>query len=192
MHDRIIFFILVAVLFVSTGLWTYFDVIENGDEMEKLEKEYNVIENNFIMLSQIEEGYDEVKERHVSKIIEFDSLKTTIPDFDTYANVIEKIREIAEKQSITIESFHPKMEDSFPALKTKLNYTQKHIERRPIQLRIYGNYLTIGSFVEEILKIEKIVNVYTMNLETELNNSEILSCDIVLFAYIIFDELRKT
>jgi len=192
MNDRNIFFALITILVISTSMWIYYDVMENGKEINKLEKKYSGIENNFIMLAQIEESYDEVKQKHSDTIEYFDSLKTTIPTFDKYTNVLEKIRRLANKQAITIESFHPKMDDSFPALKTKLKYTQKHVERRPIQLRLYGTYFTIGAFLEEILKFDKIVNIHSLNLETELSDANMLSCDLVLFAYIFFDEYRKS
>ncbi len=192
MNDRNIFFALITILVISTSMWIYYDVMENGKEINKLENKYSGIENNFIMLAQIEESYDEVKQKHSDTIEHFDSLKTTIPTFDKYTNVLEKIRRLANKQAITIESFHPKMDDSFPALKTKLKYTQKHVERRPIQLRLYGTYFTIGAFLEEILKFDTIVNIHSLNLETELSDANMLSCDLVLFAYIFFDEYRKS
>ena len=166
--------------------------MQKGDKIGELENEYAGIEKNFLILAKIEESYDDVKKRHLDQTLEFDSLKLTIPGFDTYAEVIQSIRAIANKQAIKIESFLPEMDDSFPALKTKLNYTGKHIERRPIQLRLYGNYLTIGLFLEEILRLEKTVNIHSIHLETVLNESEILSCDLVLFAYIYFDEYKKT
>jgi len=118
-------------------------------------------------------------------------LKATIPTLDTYANVIEEVRKIADKQSLKIESFRPEMDDSYPALKTKLNFTELHIERRPIQLRVYGNYFTIGSFLEEILELNEIINIHSIQIETELSESNIISCDLVLFAYIYFEKNRK-
>lgn len=191
MNERLIFFSLISLLTTTTLWWVYADVVQNGSEIEELENEYAGIEKNFLILAEIEESYDDVKKRHSDQSLEFDSLKLSIPGFDTYAEVIQSIRGIASKQDIKIESFHPEMDDSFPALKTKLNYTGKHIERRPIQLRLYGNYMTIGSFLEEILRLEKTVNIHSIHLETELNKSKILSCDLVLFAYIYFDEYKK-
>ena len=192
MNERLIFFSLISLLITSTLWWVYADVMQNGGKIGELENEYAGIEKNFLILAKIEESYDDVKKRHLDQTLEFDSLKLTIPGFDTYAEVIQSIRAIANKQAIKIESFLPEMDDSFPALKTKLNYTGKHIERRPIQLRLYGNYLTIGLFLEEILRLEKTVNIHSIHLETVLNESEILSCDLVLFAYIYFDEYKKT
>ncbi len=186
-----IFFSLISLIIISTLWWLYTDVWMNGAKTDELEKKMIAIEKNFQMMAQIEESYDDVKNRHMIQTREFDSLKTTIPGYDTYAEVLQSIRDIANKELITIESFHPEMDDSFPALKTKLKFTGKHIERRPIQLRIYGNFMTIGSFLEEILQLEKIVNIHSIHLETELNNSELLSCDLVLFAYIYFDDNKK-
>ncbi|MFQ6607317.1 MAG: type 4a pilus biogenesis protein PilO [Fidelibacterota bacterium] len=191
MHDRLIFYALVSMLVISTVWWVYADVVENGTEIKRLEKNLTSIDNNFIMLAKIEESYEDVKEKHAEQIVGFDSLKAFIPTFDAYAEVLEAIRSTANKQAINIESFHPELDDSFPALKTKLTFTKKHIERRPIQLRIYGNFMTIGSFLEELLQLEKTVNIYSILIETELNDSEILSSDIVLFAYIFIDESKK-
>ena len=192
MHDRTVFFSLISLIIISTLWWIYADVWKNGSETIVLEKKMDGIEKNFLMMAQIEDTYDEVKNRHTIQTREFDSLKATIPGFETYAEVLQSIRELANKQGITIETFHPEMDDSFAALKTKLKFTGKHIERRPIQLRVYGNFLTIGSFLEEILRLEKTVNIHSIHLATDLNNSEILSCDLVLFAYIYFDEYKKT
>jgi len=191
MNDRIIFFSLISVFIISTFWWLYLDVWQYGGEISGLEKKLSGIEDNFIMLAQIEESYDEVKERHSTIISRFDSLKATIPTLDTYANVIEEVRKIADKQSLKIESFRPEMDDSYPALKTKLNFTELHIERRPIQLRVYGNYFTIGSFLEEILELNEIINIHSIEIETELSESNIISCDLVLFAYIYFEKNRK-
>ncbi|MBL7046654.1 MAG: type 4a pilus biogenesis protein PilO [Candidatus Marinimicrobia bacterium] len=183
---------MITVLLLSTGWWGWSDLWKNGSYIRQKEKELRNLEMKFNKLSDVKDSYSIVKEKYGTCLVEFDSLTGKIPDRDSFVNVFEDIRKIAEKQNIQIKSFSPILEDSYPAIKYKLKKTGKHIERYPIQIQLLGNYLTIGAFLEEIISLPTVVNIRSIGLETELESGGVLTCELVLYAYMVLDEVKKS
>ena len=123
-----------------TGVW------KNGNQIRQQEKELTKYVERFEKLSDVRESYSDVKTRHSINASNFDSLRTIIPDRDSFVALLEEIRLIAEQQNIEVKSLSPTLEDSYPSIKDKLSFINKHIERYPVQMSIFGDFLTIGAF----------------------------------------------
>jgi len=190
MNYRNTFFILVFTLFVATAWWVWANIYVNGQQIDYHKKELAKLEKQFQDLIEVQESYDKVKARHQSKLAEFDTLKTVIVyGQDAYIRHLEGIRNLAQKQNIQISTLSPSMEDSFPAIKSQLRFTKKHIERYPVQIRMLGDFLTIGAFLEELLALPVTVNIGRISMETELTSAGNLACEIILYTYVFLDQM---
>jgi Tfp pilus assembly protein PilO len=191
MHSRLTFFALLIVLILATLTWIWYDFVVFGRQITEKENRIEKIDRDFEKLNDIKDDFSTIQAKYDSSLAEFDTLKKVIPEPKDYVTVLETIRSIAKKQDIEIESFRPIQEDTFPAIKYLLTFTGKHLVRRPIQMRISGDFLTIGTFLEEVLKMKSAVNIESLTIETELNEGGILTCDLVFFSYMFLENVSK-
>ncbi len=192
MHSKTIFYGLLSALLIIAVVWGRIVVWGYGVEIRVQEDALDHLEENFIKLATAEETYDEIKNRYKDQLSQFDSLKQGIPNRDTFVSVLEEIRTIAEKQHLEIVSLSPVLEDSFPAIKYKLSFTGKHVERYPVQLQVLGDYLNIGAFLSEISSQKAIINFSRIHIASELEADSKLSCKVTLFTYMFLENVRNT
>lgn len=190
MHRKKIFYSLLVFLILSTSVWIWADWIIIGGKNREYKKKIDIFNQRFTELENVSETYPELKKMYDIRISDFDSLKFKIPDNAAYVSVLESIRDLAKRQNVQIISISPNLSGTYPAIKSHLKFTGKHIERYTVQLQIYGDYLSIGAFLEEILSMPMIVNVGKISLETELEEGYGLSCELLLYTYIFFDEVK--
>lgn len=192
MTERIKFYVFLSVFILVTGWWLLADIWRNGGQIRAYGKELARLDRESQELLQLMENHADLKQSYGSTLIQFDSLRVKIPDRDSYVKVLENIREIARMQNIEIVTFSPLREDSYPGIKHKLRLTGKYIERYPVQLRIFADFLTIGVFLEELLAMSSIINIGRINLETELGAEGVLVCELLLYTYNLVDKEKVT
>ena len=187
--SRNIFFGTLIGLLISTIGWFYYTVSVAGAESARLEEELAGINKRFNELSMVSESYDEFKLRFTEKVAEFDTLKTIIPENQGYALVLEEIRQKLERHKLQVIDLNPSLNDTYPALYTEMKIPRNHVECYPVQLKFYGDYLTIGKFLEELLEMDMLVNIANMKMETEMQHGGALVCDLNLYTYIFIEGL---
>ncbi|NQV43167.1 MAG: type 4a pilus biogenesis protein PilO [Candidatus Marinimicrobia bacterium] len=185
--NRNIFFGTIAFLVLATAGWFYYTVAVAGESISKLEAELADIHARFDELAGVTESYDEFKLRFSEKIENFDTLKTIIPDNQKYGDVLEQIRQISERHKLQILSFEPSLNDTYPALFTEMKIPKNHIECYPLQIKFYGDFLTIGAFLDDLLEMRQHVNIANIKLETEMEYGGMLTCELNLYTYIFIE-----
>lgn len=178
-------------MLIIAGVWARVVIWGYGSDIRDQEVTLEDLEENLIELANIEETYEEVIKRYKIHLTQFDTLKQEIPNRETFVSVLEEIRAIAEKQHLKIISLSPILEDSFPAIKYKLSYTGKHVERYPVQFHVLGDYLGIGAFLSEISVNKAIINFGRILIESELSTEGMLSCKLTLFTYMFLENVRN-
>jgi len=182
--NRNIFFGTIIFLVLATSGWFYYTVAVSGPRISELEIELQGIKDRFDELAGITESYDEFKLRFMEKVEQFDTLKTIIPDNQGYASVLEEIRQISERHKLQIISLAPSLNDTYPALYTELKIPRNHVECYPVQIKFYGDFLTIGAFLDDLLEMRHLVNIANLKLETEMEFGGMLTCELNLYTYI--------
>lgn len=185
--NRNVFFATVILLLLSTLGWTYYTFFIAGNRITELESELATINDRFNELSMVSESYDEFKLRFNEKVVDFDTLKTIIPDNQAYARVLDQIRQGAEKHKLQIISLAPSLSDIYPALYTEMRIPKNHIECYPVQFNFYGDFLTIGAFLDDLLEMDMHVNIANMSIETEMEHGGLLTCELNLYTYIFIE-----
>ena len=185
MNYQYTFYAAIVVLLLSFGGWIYQDLYVYGQEKSVYRKELNQLDMKFHELSAVRNSYENVKIAYDRKVDNFDTLKLDMsPNNQTFLNLMTSLRELASKQNLTVPSLSPKLEDSYPALKTRLNLTNKHVIRYPVELTIRGDYLTIGAYLEEIIAHDKVFNLGRISIDTDIETPETLTCSLILYAYL--------
>ncbi len=175
------------MLLLSTVGWFYYTIAIAGSAISELEIELDEINGKFNELAMVSESYDDFKVRFNEKVEAFDTLKATIPDNVGYATVLEQIRQISEQHKLQITGLTPSLNDIYPALYTELKIPRNHVECYPVQLNFYGDYLTIGAFLDDLMKMETRVNIANIKLETEMEHGGMLTCELNLYTYIFIE-----
>lgn len=158
-----------------------------GKQTSRLETELAEINGRFNELAMVSDSYDDFKVKFNEKVIDFDTLRTIIPDNESYAVVLETVRQIAEKHKLQIISLAPSLNDIYPALYTELKIPKNHIECYPLQFKFYGDFLTIGSFLDDLMELEYNINIANLKLETEVEHGGVLTCELNLYTYIFIE-----
>ncbi|MCF7826978.1 MAG: type 4a pilus biogenesis protein PilO [Candidatus Marinimicrobia bacterium] len=182
--NRNIFFGTIIFLVLATSGWFYYTVAVSGTRISELKLELKGINDRFDELAGITESYDEFKIRFMEKVEQFDTLKTIIPGNQGYGDVLEQIRQISERHKLQILSFDPSLNDTYPALYTEMKIPINHVECYPLQIKFYGDFLTIGAFLDDLLEMDKLVNIANIKLETEMQYGGMLTCELNLYTYI--------
>ena len=185
--NRNIFFGTLIMLLITTVGWFYYTFAVAGKAIGELEVEYAGINSRFNELAVVSESYDDFKLRFNEKLSDFDTLRTIIPDNQGYATVLEQIRQTSEKHKLQVISLAPSLNDVYPALYSEMKIPKNHVECYPVQFKFYGDYLTIGAFLDDILKLETQVNIANLKLETEMEHGGMLTCELNLYTYIFIE-----
>jgi len=185
--NRKLFFGTAIFLVLATIGWFYYTVSVIGVRASELEYELAEINDRFNELAMVSDSYDDFKVKFNQKVIDFNTLQSVIPNNQNYAIVLEDIRQIAEKHKLQIVSLAPSLNDVYPALYTELKIPKNHIECYPLQFKFYGDFLTIGSFLEDLLDLKTGVNIANLKLETEMEHGGVLTCELNLYTYIFIE-----
>mgnify|MGYP002640525549 CR=1 FL=1 len=185
--NRNFFFATVITLLLATVGWFYYTLGVAGPQISALEIELDEINGKFNELAMVTESYDEFKLRFTEKVTSFDTLKTVIPDNQGYAAVLERIRQLSEQHKLQLIGFDPSLNDTYPALFTELKIPKNHVECYLVEMKFYGDYLSIGAFLDDLMKIETRVNIANLKLETEMEHGGMLTCDLSLYTYIFIE-----
>jgi len=184
---RNIFYGIVIFLFLSTGAWLYYSFAVAGVERAGLETQLNQLNDRFNELATVSDSYDDYKLKFNQRLADFDTLQTVIPDNQKYAEVLEAIRQIAERHKLQIVSMAPTLVDIYPALYTDMKIAKNHVECYPLQFKFYGDFLTIGAFLDDLMELKTLVNIANLKLETEMEHGGVLTCELNLYTYIFIE-----
>ncbi|NQV30102.1 MAG: type 4a pilus biogenesis protein PilO [Candidatus Marinimicrobia bacterium] len=185
--NRNLFFATVIFLLAATGGWFYYTIAVAGDHISELEVELAGINERFNELAMVSESYEDFKIRFTEKLESFDSLKMVIADNQGYALVLEEIRQASERHKLQIVSLQPSLNDTYPALFTEMKIPKNHIECYPVEFKFYGDFLTVGAFLDDLLTLEPQVNIANLKLETEMEHGGVLICELNLYTYIFIE-----
>jgi len=185
--NRKLFFGTLITLVITSIAWFYYTVGVLGARSSELESELDGLNSRFNELAMVSDSYDDFKLKFNQKVVDFDTLQTIIPNNQGYATVLEEIRQIAEKHKLQIISMSPSLNDIYPAQYTEMKIPKNHIECYPLQFKFYGDFLTIGAFLEDLLELESGINIANMKLETEMEHGGVLTCELNLYTYIFIE-----
>ncbi|MCH7732689.1 MAG: type 4a pilus biogenesis protein PilO [Candidatus Marinimicrobia bacterium] len=184
------FILIIILLTISTGLWIWTKLVIHDPAIQTYSQQLKQLNLKFNELEGIRENMPKIQDNYNLSGVDFDTLKNQIYDNRSYIRILEQIRDLAGKHQVEIKSFSPNLNDSYPTINTFLTFNKKHIERYPVQVRVFGQFLNISVFLEEILNLPTMVNIHSLKMETELTNGGSLSCDLVFYTYMFIEDTK--
>lgn len=190
MSHKIKYYSALIGLILITGSWLWINCGVLSQTKETNHDKLNEIDRRISEMETVKNKYPDIDSQLSSWGDYLNTLKLQIPTKILYMDQLQTIRELAEKHQIEILSFSPDINNSFPAIHSLTGSIPKHIERYPVLIRLFGTYLNVGAFCEELQEIETVVNIGNIKFETELSRSGGVVCHLILFTY-MFEEGRK-
>lgn len=172
-------------MLVFSGVFYAWQVLwHNGNLLALRSEKVDKLTKELQSISSISTDNTELKNRYGLLINEFKSLKNKIPSLESFANVQDYIREMADSNNVEIVFQQPFLEDTLPPLKDLIALSNSYIERYTVQVRVKGEFLNIGNFLISLVENEEVININELSFESEFRPGGLLICEINLFTYI--------
>ncbi len=181
------FFSLVGFLVVATAAWAYFNMGILGRQKTDLDAQLLDLNQRFDELAMVSETYDEFKLRFDQRVAAFDTLRNIIPDNETYTESLNQIRAAAQENRLEIITLAPMLNDIYPALYANLTLMKNHVECYIVQMKVYGDFMMLASFLDDLQELDMQVNLAKLSMESEMEEGGTLFCEIQLFTYIYIE-----
>jgi len=188
MKNKLLFYIFTGLLVFSMAFYAWQVLWHNGNSLSQRAKKVEKLTEELKNVTSISTDNTELKNRYGLLINEFKSLKSKIPSLESFANVQDYIREMADSNNVEIVFQQPFLEDTLPPLKNLIALSNSYIERYTVQVRVKGEFINIGNFLISLVESEKIININELSFESEFRPGGLLICEINLFTY-IFTEI---
>lgn len=151
--NRIILMILIPLIVIA--LFYTFYLADTMDQITKLKKDNDALKMEIDRANQIALRYEQIKATNQELLKKMDYLKTLLPHETEVSDLLKKVSEQGIQKGLQVNLWRPK---------GKLVHESKEIYQIPIEVKMRGKYHTFGSFFAEIAKIERIVNVQSIEL----------------------------
>lgn len=151
--NRIILMILLP--FIVIALFYTFYLADIMDQITKLKKDNEAIKIEIERANQVALRYEQIKAANQELFKKMEYLKTLLPRETEVSDLLKKVSEQGIQKGLQVNLWRPK---------GKLVHESKEIYQIPVEVKMRGKYHTFGSFFAEIAKIERIVNVQSIEL----------------------------
>lgn len=151
--NRIILMILLP--FIVLALFYTFYLADTMDQITKLKKDNDALKMEIDRANQIALRYEQIKATNQELLKKMDYLKTLLPRETEVSDLLKKVSEQGIQKGLQVNLWRPK---------GKLVHESKEIYQIPVEVKMRGKYHTFGSFFAEIAKIDRIVNVQSIEL----------------------------
>ena len=145
------------------------------EEREQLKKEYSQLQQELNKLQQIKNNLE--KHRREYQLLQEqlqDSLRV-LPETKDIPNLLRNITSVSEGTRLKIKFFEPK------AIKQKEFYSEL-----PFDIKFSGPFTSVASFLDDVRKLERLVNVTNFSLEAKGTSRNVIlegSCSANAYVY---------
>jgi type IV pilus assembly protein PilO len=145
--------LLIAILVVIAGLYSYTLIMPRRDELKVLKGELNklVMELNEskAIIKDLEKYKGQVKELDE----ELKNALTQLPNEKEIPEILKNISSLGKESNLEFILFKPKPEEA-----------QQFYAKVPIELIVLGSYHNTGIFFDKVSKLPRIINVVDFNM----------------------------
>lgn len=129
---------------------------DSYETLEKLKKENNTLNEEIARADKIAAQYEQIKSTNLELQRKMEYLKTLIPTETEVIDVLKRVSEQGIQKGLQISLWRPK---------GKTIHESKEIYQIPVEVKIKGKYHNFGVFFSEIAKIERIININTLEFK---------------------------
>lgn len=153
-RNRILIMIVLPLAILALFYSLYFS--SNMDTITKLKKENDAIKYEIEKANKFVAKYEEIKAANMELQKKMEYLKTLLPKEAEVSDVLKRVSEQGIQKGLQVTLWRPK---------GKVIHESKEIYQIPVEVKMRGKYHTFGSFFAEIAKIERVINVNTIEFK---------------------------
>lgn len=153
-RNRMLIMIVLPLAILALFYSLYF--APNMDTITKLKKENDALRDEIEKANKIVAKYEEIKAANVELQNKMDYLKTLLPKESEVSDVLKRVSEQGVQKGLQVTLWRPK---------GKVIHESKEIYQIPVEVKMRGKYHTFGLFFAEIAKIERVINVNSMEFK---------------------------
>jgi Tfp pilus assembly protein PilO len=139
----------IAVISTLTAAFFYFN-ISNIAETKRLNSEIMIVETEkakaMSNLGDVKAVIDDYKK----KTAEISNLAKTYDSEIDYINSLEILNKLTREHNLRVDEIKPLMENTLTKLQGELNDTEHNVERYPLDVKVYGRFLDMGQFFDDL------------------------------------------
>ncbi len=148
--------ILVVLVCVVIGLYTYAYYIPQQNEIQMLKGELNTLARELNESKAIAKDLDKFKKQVEQLNIELTQALTQLPNEKEIPEILRNISSLGRDSQLEFTLFKPKPEEP-----------QQFYARVPIELVVLGSYHNTGIFFDRVGKLPRIINVVNFSMTRE-------------------------
>lgn len=145
--------ILVASLIIPLALFFFLFYSPKSDEIKKLNKNNKYLRSEIQKVEAIADKLDEHKAEKANVELQLKAASLLLPKMKEIPSLLTNISEQGTSSGLEFNSFVPKAERK-----------EKFYAIIPVAIQVKGSYHNIGSFLDKISKLNRIVSVNNINL----------------------------
>ena len=139
----------IAVISTLTAAFFYFN-ISNIAETKRLNSEIMIVETEkakaMSNLGDVKAVIDDYKK----KTAEISNQAKTYDSEIDYINSLEILNKLTREHNLRVDEIKPLMENTLTKLQGELNDTEHNVERYPLDVKVYGRFLDMGQFFDDL------------------------------------------
>lgn len=162
--QRVLLIVLVGI--VISGILIWFQILPTMKEYSVKEKERNEKQARVTQIKNVISELKSLKESVKRLQFETDSLEQMFLDKSDISALMNDLARIAAREGIKAASFKPD---------TKKTVTKPYYIEKKYEVVLIGGYHQIGSFLEELTKLDLILKVSDMKIEENKNLKSLIS-----------------
>ena len=139
----------IAVISTLTAAFFYFN-IANIAETRRLNSEITIVETEKVKAMSNLGDVKAVIEDYKKKTAEISDLAKTYDSEIDYISSLQILNDLARKKNLRVDDIKPLLENTLTKLQGELNDTKHNVERYPLDVKVYGRFLEMGSFFDDL------------------------------------------
>jgi type IV pilus assembly protein PilO len=145
--------LLIVILAVIAGLFTYMVFSPQKEELDRLKVELNKLTKELNEAKAITRDLPKFKEQAALLEKQLAEAMTQLPNEKEIPEILKKISSLGKESRLEFTLFRPKPEQP-----------KQFYATVPIELVALGNYHDVGMFFDRVSKLQRIINVVDFNM----------------------------
>lgn len=148
--------LLVLPPLIIAGLFVYFLILPDMDEMGKLKASIEKQKADIELFQKQSASLATLKTEYLVQKNRLDELQKQLPEEREVSGLLKQVSELAIRTGLRIISWRPREKSIHPS---------NEVYEIPVDIEMRGSYHMFGKFFSSITKLDRIVNISNINMK---------------------------
>lgn len=164
------FIVTIAVISILAGAFFYFN-ISNIAEIRRLKNEIKTVEIEKAKAKSSLGDVNAVINDYKRKTAEISNQAKQYDSEIEYLSSLENLNELAREHNLRVDDIKPRMENTMTELQGELKDAKHSLERYPLDIKVYGRFLDLGHFLDDLQATEYAIR--SMDINSQPNDRKV-------------------